>query len=272
MQRFSRTSLALVGLSMAAPLAASAGDIPSYAKGGFKTPSESSAPASATVGRDGKVVVANVPAGMPVAPAPRVMSEAEARSMAPPPRIVACAHSAHGVCPSCQAVLDMPGTVTMMPPAAAPAVAEAPGRAVASAPGHTHPLPGVPAAPGRALAQANGPEDGPMPIGVTQANYQQGGPVGMPAGAPMMVRPGAPGAPGHAVAGGEPRMGSAPYQAPNKELRPSILGHLFGWSYLGKDRRDARMRAEGQAHASIRYGDEGKGVNELPASMVYGPR
>jgi hypothetical protein len=261
MQRFARTKLALVGLSVAGPLSAHAGDIPSYANGGFKSPAPAQAPAR-VVGLDGRVIQVGTPGGMPLAPAPRVMTEAEARAMTPPPRIVACAHSQHGVCKECQAVLDMPGTVTMMAAPAAPTMAGAPGRAVASAPGR--------AAAGGEMVQMAGPQDGPMPIGVMQANYQQGGAAAMPAPtAPATARTGAP---GHASAALHPDAGNAPYQKPSKELRPSVLGHLFGWSYIGKDRRDARDLRSSQAHASIRYGDEGKTVEELPASMVYGPR
>ena len=276
MLRFARTKLALIGLSVAAPLAARAGDIPSYAKGGFKTPAQ-------RIGHDGKVIKATPsPGTLAAAPtlaagsAPMVMTEAEARAMMSPGRIVSCAHSRNGVCPACQAVLDMPGTVTMMHSAPSPAAAaEAPGRAVVSAPGY---------APTSAIAAqvpmgfSGSPEEGPMPIGVVRTNYQDGAAMGMamPAG-PASARMATP---GHAVAASDPMMGagSAPYQKPQKELNPHVLGHLFGWSYLGKDWRDSRAYARDQARSKSRAAaamaamNPAAGMNELPAGMVYGPR
>ncbi|WP_435017664.1 hypothetical protein TA3x_005282 [Tundrisphaera sp. TA3] len=271
MHRFARTKLALVGLTVAAPLAAQAGDIPSYAKGGFRTPAQ-------TVGLDGRVVKANPSPGAPVAPvtravgsAPMVMTEAQARAMPSQGRIVACAHSRNGVCPACQAVLDMPGQVTMMPdaaPSAAPA--EAPGRAVASAP--------AAAAPGMGLASS---EEGPMPIGVVRTNFSNGNAGAMGMAAPAGPASAAMSAPGRAVAAPDPMMGvsSAPYQHRRSEANPKILGHLFGWSAIGSEWRESRAFARDQARSKSRaaaamaaMNPEATGADAIPAGMVYGPR
>lgn len=295
MRRYIGAKFALVGLTVAAPLAASAGDIPTYSNGGFRTPAQS-------VGRDGRVKqAAPSPATATAGPgvtqavgsATMVMSEAEARAMTPPGKIVACAHSRHGVCPECQKVLDMPGTVTMLhssAPAPAGAVAATaaapasePGRAVVSAgPSHS-PVQHA----GGALA-LTAPDEGPAPIGVVQANFQNGAgpqPVGMVPGMGMQrggPAPGMMGAPGRAMAGGVDPMagaGSAPYQKPRSELRPNILGHLFGWSYIGKDFREQRAYARDQARsrsraaaamAAMNPGNGAAGATELPAGMVYG--
>ena len=308
MRRFSHAKLALVGLTVAAPLSAQAGEIPSYSNGGYRTPAQ-------TVGKDGRLIKATPTAataaaspGVTQAMAPgqtMVMTEAQARAMVPPGKIVACAHSKAGVCPACQAVLDMPGTVTVLnsgAPTPAPTVASAPAGAV---------LPSPSDAPGRAVAMSEGPspvqhahgaamglsspDEGPTPIGVVQTNFQNGAQAGMmgPQGTTGMMGPqGMPpagstpfnpmmGPPGRAMAGGgDPMsmMGGAPYQTPRKSLRPNILGHLFGWSYIGKDWRESRDFARDQARSKSRAaaamasmnGGSATAPNEIPAGMVYG--
>jgi hypothetical protein len=104
----------------------------------------------------------------------------------------------------------------------------------------------------------------PTPIGVVQASYQ-------PAGAA------ASSAPGRAVVG----PGSTPYNpatmpaSPNLvgsdhgHNQPHVVGHMLGLRRFG-GLREARQAREKENHASIPYGDNGRQVTELPASMVYG--
>jgi len=284
MRSLVRSSLALVGLSaVLSPVVAHAQNT---APAGY-------APAAGNVmvmGLDGKPVMAQLaassapapapaPAPMPTeAPAPHkhnhnlkaicanCLKKQQAMPM-PTGRIVACAHSKNGVCPTCQSLLAMPGTVTVGAPATL-APAEAPGRAMVS---------NQPSAPAtNSYAQSNpvaavydpstGPE--PTPIGVMQTNYSQPGAV--PAG-PSSVPTAASVQPGHALAasGGN----SAPFQHKStSSANPHILGHIFGYSGRYSEWRETQNNKKAAAHASIPYNNEGTTVNEIPASMVYDRR
>ncbi len=163
-------------------------------------------------------------------------------------RIVACAHSSNGVCATCKALLEMPGEVVMISPgpamaAPAVAVASAPGRAVATD-----------TAPGHAAVAAGDPE----PIGVMQTNYMANAPA-KPVQPVMPYKPGA----------------GTPYLGEQSDSKPHILGHLFGFTemkYDLQDKMDEGNKKKKAKHAAISY-DPGDGkVQELPASMVYGPK
>jgi hypothetical protein len=117
---------------------------------------------------------------------------------------------------------------------------------------------------GSVAAPYDGANGEPTPVGVVQAGFSQGGPMGMPSavGDPST-------APGRAVAEAGP--GPAPYRhSPTSSSNPHILGHLFGWSGFGAGRADARMQRKLETHAMISYDNDGTTVNELPASAVYG--
>ncbi len=281
MRRFHRSSLALIGLSVLAPSAARAQGV---------APAVTSAPAgyaAPMMGMDGKpmpapaVAQAPAPAQAPVAK-PHVhkkrhlcancqAKEAQAQGIPVGAQIVACAHSKNGVCPACQSLLALPGQVIVGNPP------EAPGHAVASA--GMAPSSGSPHMAARAgsnvqVAYDPGSTPEPAPIGLVQANFAQGGPMAMGApGMGMMPAGSAAGAsrPGRAVVASG--AGSSPYQPKlNHAPRPHVLGHLFGWSAIGADHAEERARRKSESHASIPYNNEGTTVNELPASMVFGPR
>jgi hypothetical protein len=169
----------------------------------------------------------------------------------PPGQIVACAHSKNGVCSACAAAMNMPGTWVQAGAAPAPAVA----------------------APGRAMAASNAEMDGmsdPAPVGVVQAGYSQSA-GSMAMQAPMMAPGMQANAPGRAVAESTP--GRELYQRPGNGgfPRPHILGHLFGWSGIGAERREERAFKKSEAHAMITYDPNAPtGVSELPASTVFG--
>ncbi len=283
MRRFHRSSLALIGLSVLAPSAAHAQGGAPAAPAGYAAPM--------MMGIDGKPVPAASPApavaqASAAAPAARPhvhkkrhlcascqAKEAQAQGMPVGTQIVACAHSKNGVCPACQTLLAMPGQIVMGAPAPAPSPGDAPGRAVASS--------GMSARAGSNVQVAYDPgaTPEPAPIGVVQANFAQGPGMGM--GMPGMGMPGmgmpaagmtAPASqPGRAVVSSG--AGSSPYQPKMQGTpRPHILGHLFGWSAIGADHAEERAKKKSEAHASIPYNNEGTAVNELPASMVFGPR
>lgn len=274
MRSFVRSSFALVGLStVLSPVAAHAQN---PAPAGY-------APASGNVmvmGIDGKPVMAQMASTpMPVAaPAPHAhkfrtlcANCAKKQEMAMPAgRIVACAHSKNGVCPTCQALLAMPGTVTMGSPAA-PAIGEAPGRAMVSNTPSARPTPGMnPFAQSNPVTAVYNPSSGPepTPIGVMQTNYAQPGMV--PTGA-SSVPTAASLQPGHALA--ESGANPAPFQHKStSSVNPHILGHIFGYSGRYSEWREEQNNKKAAAHASIPYNNEGTTVNEIPASMVYGHR
>jgi hypothetical protein len=53
--------------------------------------------------------------------------------------------------------------------------------------------------------------------------------------------------------------------------RPHVLSHMFGLSAIGRERAEARARRKEEAHARIPYGVQQAGpVTDLPASAVYG--
>jgi hypothetical protein len=54
--------------------------------------------------------------------------------------------------------------------------------------------------------------------------------------------------------------------------RPHVIGHLFGVTGFGRERREARARREEESHASIAYEEKSEPVTELPASVVYGKK
>ena len=223
-------------------------------------------------------------AGKPVAaPAPHkhkgrmiCANCAKKQEAMPAERIVACAHSKNGVCPTCQALLAMPGTVTIGAPAPAPAMsnapAEAPGRAVVS----SSPVPTANAnAPAMAVYDPSSMPE-PAPVGVMQANYARPGampggmPGAMPAGASSIPTAGSL-QPGHSIAAAGPAGASpAPFQHKNTSSKnPKVISHLLGFGDFGAEWREQRANKKSQAHASIPYNSEGTTINEIPASMVY---
>lgn len=266
MRSLARTSLGLLSLALIAPSGVLAQDSPSNLPSGYQLTSPSPSPSPSTpasMGLDGRPVTT-------VAPEPphkhkgrtlcakcaAKMKQAGPSSM-PPGRIVGCEHSKNGVCSACLAALNLPGQfVTASSPVAAPAAA--PGRAVASS------SPSAYAPQGYDPAMAE-----PTPVGVVQANFSQGGPMGMPVAS---FAPQANNAPGRAVA--ESAAGRDPYQAKSGPFpRPHILGHLFGWSGMGRENAEARAQKKSEAHAMISYEANGTTpVEELPASMVFGKK
>jgi hypothetical protein len=166
----------------------------------------------------------------------------------PPGKIVGCEHSKNGVCTKCKALLDGPGTFVQM---AAPA--SAPGRAVASS---------APSVADEGMAE-------PAPVGVVQAGYSQGyGTMPMQAAAGM---PAQANAPGRAVAESSAAHDIYHEKSNGGFPHPHILGHLFGWSGIGSERREEQARKKAEAHAMISYDPNAPtGVSELPASTVFG--
>jgi hypothetical protein len=236
MRRLAHFGMALLGLTLAIPASAFGFDDPPasspapHKHGLFKKAKDCPACASAKAAH----------AQLHVVPAP-----------APPPialpegsKITGCAHSANGVCPACRKILEAPGQIVMVAPAApANAVAAAPGVAVASD-----------SAPGHAVV-ADTSE--PLPVGLMRTDY----------------RPGSPGA--LAPAASMPTAGRDPYMPPKPESKPHILSHLFGFADVRNDVRTAvesRDRKKKEAHAAIAYGDGANKVDDLPASMVYGKK
>ncbi|WP_435007774.1 hypothetical protein P12x_005039 [Tundrisphaera lichenicola] len=245
MNRLVRFSLALLGLSLVAPLGAYAQD----ASAGYR-PLAGKPSTAAPHKHRGRTLCAKCAAA------------AEKVGMMPPGKIVACAHSKNGVCTACAAALALPGPVVMM---GSPSAVEEPGRAVAS----SGPAAGAPMMAGRGTSEApfDGEMGGPSPIGVVQANFSQGAPTGMPAAS--MVPTASSMMPGHAIA--EAGAGPAPFQhRTTSSSNPRILGHLFGWSGIGSERAEARRQRKVESHAMIHYDNAGSTVNEVPASAVYG--
>lgn len=295
MRYLAQSSLALIGLALAAPSGAIAQNAPPGFRAAAVEPS-----GSAPAGLDGQAMPSSAPGsaalpvvmgnnGQPVAVTPPSASnsghkhkgrtfcarcakveDAKIKGM-PPVQLVGCAHSSNGACSACRAAWALPGPVTVMSAPPAPAAAE-PGRAVASAP----------APSGNRIARRGSPasapagpsmddQEGPAPIGVIQANYAQGGPAGMPSGM-QGAYSGPSSMPGRAVAeSGAGRTPYAPKSGPNPH--PHIISHLFGFSGLfGGDNDNSRARRKAEAHAMIPYNNEGTPVNDLPAAMVYGRR
>ncbi len=270
MRSLVRSSLALIGLTLAATTSARAQDPAANAPAGYQV-------APSPGGLDGKPVAAGRVAA-PHRHKGRVICanclKKQQAQMMPEGVPVACAHSQNGVCPACKALLALPGTVTV----GAPTMAPAPGHAVASA--------GAPPSMGRGNAASPVAYDPsgmpePAPIGVIQANYAQGGAMGMPAPAGMargsepgraMVSSGMGMGPGQ---GGAPAMGPGPAPVQKNSgpfPHPQIIGHLFGLSGIGNERSDAAKFRKKELHAMTRYDNEGTTVNELPASTVFGKR
>ena len=267
MIRLAHLRLAALGAALAVPGSARAGDYP-YA------PGTSPSPAAPVV-----VAAAPAPAAMPapldhkhygrvkkgLVPCERCAAAAKkAQAMAASPaghshnpqiiptagmpegsRIVACAHSSNGVCQACKTLLEMPGEVTYVTPGsptiAPTTVATAPGRAVATD------------APGHAVAEAGEP----MPVGVMRTNYMGNAPA-------RPAQPATPMAPG-----------AGPFLGGDQHApKPHILGHLFGWSemqYDLQDKMDEANRKKKAKHAAISYDATPGKVQDLPASMVFGP-
>ncbi len=281
MRSFIRPGLTLLGLSAVfTPAIALAQNA---ASAGYAPPTTN----VMVMGLDGKPVIAQL-APAPVAAPASIPAQSPARhskkfgmmpahraknvQMTPPTgRIVACAHSKNGVCPTCQALLEMPGTVTMGAPSPAPS-AEVPGRAMVS----NQPTARPSASGMNQVAQmtpvaavydpSTGPE--PTPIGVMQTNYAQ---PGMAPVAPSSIPSASSMQPGHALAasGASP----APYQHKStSSANPHVLGHIFGYAGVASEWREERNKKKSQAHASIPYNSEGTTINEIPASMVYGNR
>lgn len=112
-------------------------------------------------------------------------------------------------------------------------------------------------APGYAVVGGQAPSADPSPIGVVQARPTQA--PGRSAGTDRSVMQAS-------------NAGPAPDPIkPAGSNRPQILSHLFGFSAIGRDYREARQRRKGEEHASIRYDQpEAQRVTDLPASKVYG--
>ena len=275
-----RSSWTMLSLSAALLPAVAAAQAPAPA-GYAPAPAGYATAPTQIVGQDGRVMTLPAMAQPAAAPAPAAASHnhkhrgrtlcaacARKEQMAMGERIIACAHSKNGVCPSCQALLAMPGAITV----GAPAAGEAPGRAVASnmpAPGAGNPA--MMAARSGAMPAVYDPSSTPepTPIGVMQTTYAQ--PGAMPA-APSSVPTATSMQPGHAVA---ESMGASPapfQQKPTSSRNPKVIGHLLGFSGLGAEFREQRAQRKSEAHASIPYNNDGTTVNEIPASMVYGRR
>jgi hypothetical protein len=179
-----------------------------------------------------------------------------------PGKIVGCEHSKNGVCTACQAALNMPGQ--FITPGAAP------GRAVASSGmGGSGAVRG-----GQTQTAIYDPGMGePAPVGVVQANFSQGGgPAGPPASYAPQAMP-----PGRAVVQSSDFGNNDPYQAKSGPFpHPHIIGHLFGWSGLGAEKKEEKAWKKAEAHASIAYDQNGNSnnapVEELPASTVFGKK
>jgi hypothetical protein len=249
-----RSSLAMLGLSLVAPIGVRAQDAPA----GYQAP----------VGPDGKPVptTAPAPAAAPHKHRARILcakcAAAQNAGMMPPGKIVACAHSKNGVCTACQAALALPGPIVMV---GSSVPSEAPGRALASSGMAPSSSLAARRPPGSGAAPYDGPSGEPSPIGVVQANFSPGAPMGVPA---AMADPSMP---GHAVA--EAGAGPAPFRPkPTTSANPHIFSHLFGLSGFGAARADAKMQRKLESHAMISYDNDGTTVNELPASTVYGRR
>ena len=126
----------------------------------------------------------------------------------------------------------------------------------------------------------------PTPIGVVRTDYSQPEPRSTGYSDPTHGQPGMGMGQGMGM-GMAPRMapgmgmGGTPYRGPSAipawmahgpSRRPSVLGHMFGYSGLFGRRREARDAQLASDHAAIPMGmsaNNGK-LNELPASMVYG--
>ena len=280
MRLFVRSGLALVGLSTVLAPASTFAQM--GAPAGY-APVAASAPGTMMmVGPDGKPVAMAPAAGSAAPTAAKHTHKHKLRTVCAGcakkqedamagAKIVACAHSKNGVCPACRTLLEMPGTVTMGAPMAAPAPnAEAPGRAmVSSGPaGQPGMNPNQPQYAAQAAVYDPSMTPEPTPIGVMQTNYARPGMMpaapaagGVPTASSMM--------PGHGLAGTSAN--PAPYQhKPTSSANPHVVGHLLGLKSLGSDWREQRDRRKTEAHASIPYNTDGTTINELPASVVYG--
>lgn len=109
----------------------------------------------------------------------------------------------------------------------------------------------------------------PVPVGVMRASYNN-----REASAPGYATVGPvakPGSGADASAAQHPVASSGPdFVSPPRHQRPHILRHLFGLDAFGHRRE--MMEAQSKAdHAAISYGQQGRAVTDLPASLVYGP-
>ncbi|WP_406697656.1 hypothetical protein V5E97_02205 [Singulisphaera sp. Ch08] len=112
------------------------------------------------------------------------------------------------------------------------------------------------AAPGYAVVGGQVPSADPSPIGVVQARPGQAPSRSAGTDRSVMQASTAPAPEPIRPAGSNP---------------PRILSHLFGFSAIGRDYREAKERRRGEDHASIRYDQpETQKINDLPASKVYG--
>jgi hypothetical protein len=289
MRHFARTSLGMLALGLIAPITASAqyGGT-STASGGYlpvaqpSQPSHSDdSPSAAPAGYQPASAVqssgmaTSKPAAASTAPAPelkhihrwRTICPACAAKSAgpkpqgvgmPPGKVVGCEHSKNGVCTQCKALLEKDGQWVVQ---GGTPVADAPGRAVVSN-GES----------GKAAEVADyGPMADPAPVGVVQAGYAQSYgtmPMQAPAGMAAQVN-----APGKAVAESTPSQSRDFYheKSNNGFPHPHILGHLFGWSGIGAERREQEKWKKAEAHARETYDPNAPtGVSELPASAVFG--
>jgi hypothetical protein len=111
----------------------------------------------------------------------------------------------------------------------------------------------------------------PAPVGVIQAGYSQSAGT-MPMQGPMMSPAGMQAAaPGRAVAESTPGRDLVAPKSNNGFPHPHILGHLFGWSGIGTERRQEKAFKKAETHAMLTYDPNAPtGVSELPASAVFG--
>jgi hypothetical protein len=259
MRRILPVGLALVGVALAMPVAATAGS-PDMMHGLFvkkhkKTKQAAPAPAPPQMiqNEDGQIVQTVSPAPVDhvhTAGVPCTTCEAAA---AAPPVIM------EGACAACEN-----GATTVH---THPVVEEAPG--VASIrPQET---------PGYARVGGGGATQVPMyaeptPIGVMQAGYhpqtQQGQyqPDGLQAPVDVLALSEAREKEKRQASAVAPTMGGSPGKP---RSRPHILAHLFGFDgvfRLGRDHEDQRA----SQHAAISYGPMNQVVTDVPASAVYG--
>lgn len=259
MRRILPVGLALVGMALAMPVAATAGS-PDMKHGLFvkrqkraKQAETTPAPAPPRFIRteDGRIVPTMAPAPVDhvhTADVPCTTCEAAA---APPTVIM------EGACAACEK-----GATTVH---AHPVVEESPG-AASIRPRET---------PG--YAQVGGATQVPMyaeptPIGVMQTSYQprtqqgQFQPNGLQAPVDVLALSEAREKQKRQAAAVPPTMGGSPGKP---RSRPRILAHLFGFDGMFHMGRDREAQRAGQ-HAAISYGGMNQVVTDVPASAVYG--
>jgi hypothetical protein len=190
--------------------------------------------------------------GVDVPPPPSTLPAGVVPAGAVPARAVH-QHAAPGnvECAACQAGEVIVGPVTYIDQ-------PAPGHAMVGGPVM------MAGEPGHAVVGGGMPGMDPAPIGMARATQAQLGGPRMAAAGPRGSSPYDP-----AV-----RPTSIPPQTAldnSSTGRPHIISHLFGIGGISRAVRENREDSQKQQHASIVYDPPSQAVNELPASMVYGP-